>query len=72
MDSNVIFVDMPASIKSYTVCNPDSTYTIVLNSKHSHEQQLASYFHELQHIQNDDFFDIKTDVNIVEILAHCQ
>ena len=55
MDTNVIYADLPASVKAYTVCCPDDTYTIVLNSRHSHEQLLASYQHELKHIENRDF-----------------
>ncbi len=68
MDTNVIYADLPASVKAYTVCCPDDTYTIVLNSRHSHEQLLASYQHELKHIENRDFE--KSNSNIIELEAH--
>lgn len=68
MDTNVIYADLPASVKAYTVCCPDDTYTIVLNSRHSHEQLLASYQHELKHIENRDF--AKDNVDKIERNAH--
>lgn len=68
MDANVIYADLPASIKAYTVSCPDDTYTIVLNSRHSHEQLLMSYSHELKHIANGDFE--KDNVDMIELSAH--
>lgn len=68
MDANVIYADLPASIKAYTVSCPDDTYTIVLNSRHSHEQLLISYSHELKHIENGDFD--KDNANAIEKEAH--
>ena len=68
MDANVIYADLPASIKAYTVSCPDDTYTIVLNSRHSHEQLFMSYCHELRHIENGDFD--KDNVDMIELSAH--
>ena len=48
---NVLYADMPGAIRSYVVSNTDSSYTVVLNSRLSHEQNLLSYQHELYHIQ---------------------
>lgn len=70
MDTNVIYLDMPLSVKAYTVCCPDDTYTIVLNSRHSFEQLLKSYHHEMKHIENGDYDRICPDVGIIEINAH--
>lgn len=70
-DVNVIYVDMPPSIKAYTVNNPDCTYTIVLNSRLSREQHLTSYYHEMTHIHNGDY-EKKCGVNFIEINAHKQ
>lgn len=67
-DINVIYVDMPPSIKAYTVNNPDCTYTIVLNSRLSMEQHMSSYRHELLHIMNGDY-EKKCSVDIIEINA---
>ena len=35
---NVVMADMPTTIKEYVVANPDLSYTIVLNPRHSHMQ----------------------------------
>lgn len=68
-DVNCIYLDMPASIKSFTVSNPDMSYTIVLNAKHTREQHLISYHHEMTHIENGDF-DKRCSTDLIEIYAH--
>ena len=68
-DINVLYADMPTAIRSYVVSNTDMTYTVVLNSRLSHEQNLISYTHELKHI-NDGDYDKKCSVNMIEINAH--
>lgn len=68
--TNVIYADMPATIKAYTVNNQDDSFTIVLNSRLSREQHLRSYHHELTHIERGDYERQCKDVDIVEIFAH--
>ena len=68
--TNVIYADMPATIKAYTVNNQDDSFTIVLNSRLSREQHLKSYHHELTHIEHGDYERQCKEVNIVEIFAH--
>lgn len=65
---NVLLIDMPNAIRSYVISNSDSTYTVVLNSRLSHEQNLLSYQHELFHIENGDFE--KDNVDMIELSAH--
>jgi hypothetical protein len=65
----VSYVDLPATIRSFVVSNDDSTYTIILNSKLSHEQNLISYIHELEHIKRGDY-DKKCSADLIEINAH--
>lgn len=60
--------DLPTSIGGYVVKGIDDTYTIVLNSKLSHEDNVKSYLHELSHIKKHDFE--KTDVQEIESEAH--
>ena len=60
---------MPVSVRGYTVNNRDCTYTIVLNARHSREQNLLSYAHELAHIDNGDY-DNDCDVDDLEMSAH--
>lgn len=65
---NVVVLDMPTSIKAYTVSNSDGSYTIVLNGRHSAEQRKLSYLHEMSHITNLDFE--KNNADFIELLSH--
>lgn len=67
---NILYADMPGAIRSYVVSNTDSSYTVVLNSRLSHEQNLLSYQHELYHIQNGDYDLPHTTADRIEIKAH--
>lgn len=67
---NTRYANMPCAIKAYTVLNADNTYTIMLNSRHNHEQLLKSYQHEIAHIVGDDFSSDKDDVDVIEFDAH--
>lgn len=55
MEYLTIFKDLPTQIKALTVKNRDDSYTVILNSRLSYEQQRQSFLHELQHITNCDF-----------------
>lgn len=66
---NVKYIALPATVKSYVVANPDGTYTIILNSNLNYEQNMKSYIHELQHIENGDC-DKKCSADWIEITAH--
>lgn len=68
-DINVLYADMPPTIRSYVVSNADMSYTIVLNGRLTREQNLVSYKHELDHISNGDY-DRKCGVDFIEINAH--
>lgn len=68
--TNVIYADMPATIKAYTVNNNDDSFTIVLNSRLNREQHLISYHHELSHIARGDYDRQCMDADIIEINAH--
>lgn len=70
MDTNVIYADMPGTIRAYTVNNNDDTYTVVLNSRLNREQHLIAYHHEMKHIKNGDYDRQCKDIQIVEIFAH--
>lgn len=65
----VKLIELPATVRSFVVANKDQTYTIVLNCKLSHEQNLLSYQHELNHIINGDY-EKKCPTDIIEIIAH--
>lgn len=63
-----ILIDMPCTVKAYTICK-DDFYTIVINASLNQEMQRFAYYHELYHIQNKDF-ERKCSVNLIEINAH--
>lgn len=68
-DIFVYMAELPNTARSFVASNSDGTYTIVLNSKLSHEQNLISYFHELSHINNGDY-EKKCRADLIEINAH--
>ena len=69
MDINVVLANMPVRIKAYTRKNADLSYTIVLNSAHSREQNEISYKHEMDHIEHGDY-DLNCSVGLIEYWGH--
>lgn len=68
MGTIIKIVDMPVSVKAYTVPNEDGTFTIFINSRLNSEQQQESYSHEIEHILSNNF---KTNnVNNAELITH--
>lgn len=58
LDGNVFvrLVDFPTcACGGMVMLNDDGTYTILLNSRLSYEQNLKSYDHEKKHIEHNDF-----------------
>lgn len=68
-DVNCVLAELPHSLKAFTIVNSDSSYTILLNTRHTHEQHLLSYHHEMKHIENGDY-EKMCDVGILELAAH--
>ncbi len=69
MDSiNIKLIPMEYSVKGVSCCNEDGSYTIIINSKISYEQQLEAYRHELRHIAHDDYRC--DDIDWVELKTH--
>ena len=61
-DVNTLLVDLPGTIKAFVAKDTDDFYTIYLNSRLSHEQNVVSFIHEMEHIENDDFYsDLTSD-----------
>ena len=64
-DYFVKLVDFPVcSCGGVVLLNDDGTYTILINSRLSHEQNADSLIHELNHIKNGDFY---RSANIAQI-----
>lgn len=51
----IIYIDLPTTVKGFCVYTNDDYYTIVLNSKLSYDDNIDTYFHELEHITERDF-----------------
>lgn len=54
-EKKIVLVDLPCSVKGFVRKNEDESFTIVINSRLSYEQQTAIYKHEVAHIMNGDF-----------------
>ena len=65
-----IYQQLPYKIRGFVVHNAcEDFYTIVLNSRFSHSQNIKTFWHELQHITNDDF-NSSLSVDLIEKFAH--
>ena len=67
-DFNVVMQDLPTTIGGFTKVT-DGYYTIVLNSRMTHERNQQSYIHEKDHIDSMDF-DRDCSVDQIEAEAH--
>lgn len=57
VDYFIRFVDFPVcSCGGLVMVNDDGTFTVLLNSRLSHQQNIDSLRHELSHISHDDFY----------------
>lgn len=64
----VKYLDLPCRVKATSTKNEDGSYTVIINSRLSYEQQLKGYIHEIIHIINNDFEN--KDINSIECKAH--
>ena len=64
----VVYQDMPAAIKGFCKCDDFGEPTIILNSRLSYDQNLATYWHEIEHIEKNDF--CKGNLSLIEIEGH--
>lgn len=62
----IYHVDMPHSVESNVVENPDGSYTLYLNSRFTYEKNIEGYLHEVDHIENEDFKDCN-NIHDVEV-----
>ena len=53
-DYNVRLLDLPPAVKGL-VKRTDDYCTIILNSRHTWEQNRSSYKHETDHLENNDY-----------------
>ncbi len=63
-DVYVHLMDMPGNTKEAVTENPDSTYSVFINSRLSQEEQLKAFRHAVKHIDRNDFTNY--NVQIIE------
>lgn len=68
-DVNIHLMDMPVTIPAFVKSNSDGTYSVILNSRLTHERRLEAYQHELLHITSGDY-DRTCDADLIELYAH--
>lgn len=69
-DYNVRLLDLPPRVKGL-VKRTEGYYTIILNSRHTWEQNRESYKHELnEHIEHEDYE--QNDADVIEAKTHRQ
>ena len=67
---NTVYENLPNKIKGFVLYNSaEDFYTIVLNSRASHEANKITLEHELSHIANNDFHKCQT-VTLLEAIRH--
>ena len=68
-DVQVLFLQLPNTIKEFVTANPDMSYTVVLNANLSYEARLEAYAHALNHIQDGDF-EKSCSADLIELSSH--
>lgn len=71
MNINLIYTALRPSQTAVVHANDDGTYTILVNSNKSKQKQIQGVLHELQHINNDDFYT-ELQADIIERILHNQ
>lgn len=56
-DYFVVYETLPRKVRGFVTVNEDSTYTIVINSLLPESQRKATFDHEVDHIENEDFYN---------------
>lgn len=69
VDYQVHLFDFNGRAKEAVVPNEDGSYTILIESSLSREQQQQEFLHALTHICNNDF-EKECSVNLLETEAH--
>ncbi len=68
LDVNTFLLDMDVLIPEHVIANSDGSYTVLINSRLSHERQMEAFSHAMKHIDKNDFE--KTDADNIELNAH--
>lgn len=63
----VRIVNLPATIKAFTIPDEDGNYNIYISGSLAYEEQKKAYMHEMQHINDGDLDNI-IDINKKELM----
>ena len=66
-DFFVRLVPLPVGVNGLVSTSPDGTYNVFINSVLDRDRQIDAYFHEVSHIEEEDF-DNGRDIREVEKL----
>ena len=69
VDYQVRLIEFHGPVKEAVVPNEDGSYTILIESTLSQEQQQQKFLHAMDHICNNDF-EKECSVNLLERAAH--
>ena len=58
-DYFVRLIDLPPKVGGVCSPNEDGTFNVYLNSRKDREHHIDSYFHEVDHIEGEDFWNDK-------------
>ena len=56
-DFYVRLIDLPYGVGGFVAPNEDGTFNVYLNARLSAEKNLDTFLHEVEHIENDDFYN---------------
>lgn len=66
---NLNLIDFPTKGRELVTENEDGSYTILINSRLSNEDQMKAYHHAMGHILRNDFESEET-ADEIEAMAH--
>lgn len=49
-------IKLPMAVRGMTVTDPDGNYNVYINKNMAYEVQRLTYYHEAEHIMNDDLY----------------
>ena len=56
-DYFIRYMELPRGIFAFVTPNDDCTFSVYLDPRRSHDQQVEDIEHELRHILRDDFYN---------------
>ena len=66
---SIRLMDLPHTVKGFVALDEDGFANIYINSRLSREEQRKAARHEINHLQNNDFYN-DADIASVELAHH--